>query len=308
MRDVGSTVAFFSLFLSKDWDIEYLRSRLTEIYDKEFVDQLLPFQKEHYFDLGRMETIQDEDLEKFGFHEPENADNLYTFDEPLYHTRQKTKEKIDVEANFPKKKYFFDSLMPDWNTLGSNCWAVHGKFTKSGKPILQCDPHLGKLTTSVWYPTRLAWNEKSPKDGSSYRTYIAGHSVIGAPYFSHIRTPFVAGGMTALNPDAKDLFLEEVTDDKYLASDGTWKDVGVIHEVIKVRFGSDVHFDVKYTDNGVLLPRDIFHKDTRPFHEFIVQELWESDEQLWDQGKMYALAQFYDPLVHEHLGTGKHFH
>jgi hypothetical protein len=35
----------------------------------------------------------------------------------------------------------------------------------------------------------------------------------------------MAGGVTSLNPDAQDLFLEDVKDGKYLASDGTWKDV-----------------------------------------------------------------------------------
>ena len=124
---------------------------------------------------------------------------------------------------------------------------------------------------------------------SSYRTYIAGHSTVGIPYFSHIKTPFCAGGVTALNPDGKDIFLEEVKDDKYLSSDGTWKDVQTIHEVIKVRFGSDIALEIKYTDNGVLMPRDIMHKETKPFHESLVKGLWESDD-IWTEGKMYALA------------------
>jgi len=56
------------------------------------------------------------------------------------------------------------------------------------------------------------------------------------------------------------LFLEDVKEGKYLASDGTWKDVQTIQETIKVRFGSDVNYDIKYTDNGVLLPRDLLDK------------------------------------------------
>ena len=33
---------------------------------------------------------------------------------------------------------------------GSNNWAVSGKKTKSGKPILCNDPHLGMTLPSVW--------------------------------------------------------------------------------------------------------------------------------------------------------------
>lgn len=44
-----------------------------------------------------------------------------------------------------------------------------------------------------------------------------------------------------MNPDVSDIFVEEVKDDKYLDSDGAWKDVKSYTEVIKVRFGSDVN-------------------------------------------------------------------
>lgn len=127
--------------------------------------------------------------------------------------------------------------------------------------MLTCDPHLGKFTNPTWYPTRLSWNETAIEETengpitTSYRTYLVGHSVSGTPIFSHVKTPFIAIGVTSMNPDTQDLFLEEVKDDKFLASDGTWTDVTVIHETIKVRFGSDVHYDIKATDNGVLLPK-----------------------------------------------------
>jgi penicillin amidase len=157
--------------------------------------------------------------------------------------------------------------------MGSNCWAVHGNFTKSGKPILAGDPHLVKYTSPTWYGTRLSWNETSA-DQASYRTYIAGASLVGTPVFTHLKTPFLATCLTALNPDAQDLFLEDVKEEKYLASDGTWKSVEKIHEVIKVRFGSDVHFEVRYTDNGVLLPKDILHKETNAFTMHLMPEMW----------------------------------
>ena len=39
----------FQYFVSFDWFLELTRQRLTEIYDKELVDRMLPFRKEDYF-------------------------------------------------------------------------------------------------------------------------------------------------------------------------------------------------------------------------------------------------------------------
>lgn len=70
------------------------------------------------------------------------------------------KETLDINAEFKKEKLPFESIIGGWDNIGSNCWAVHGNFTQSGKPIISCDPHLAKNIHSTWYPTRIAWNEK----------------------------------------------------------------------------------------------------------------------------------------------------
>ena len=36
-------------FISFDWFLELTRQRLTEIYDKELVDRMIPFRQEDYF-------------------------------------------------------------------------------------------------------------------------------------------------------------------------------------------------------------------------------------------------------------------
>ena len=51
---------------------------------------------------------------------------------------------------------------------GSNCFAVHGNHTESGKPILSCDPHLAKMQSSFWYLTRISWTAKDDKTGEEY--------------------------------------------------------------------------------------------------------------------------------------------
>ena len=39
--------------------------------------------------------------------------------------------------------------------VGSNNWVVNGSHTKSGKPLLANDPHLGHSVPSVWYMIHL---------------------------------------------------------------------------------------------------------------------------------------------------------
>ncbi len=105
-----------------------------------------------------------------------------------------------------------------------------------------------------------------------------------------------------MNPDVADIFVEEVKDGKYLSSDGAWKDVKSYSEVIKVRFGSDVNLQIQSTENGVLLPRNLVQGGAKALIFNLIPEAWEQNDEIWENGKMYALAFSYDPLTHEALG------
>ncbi len=54
---------------------------------------------------------------------------------------------------------------------GSNAWALSGKYTQSGKPILAGDPHLDLFAPGIWYRIRL--------EGDSLKT--TGVSLPGVP-------------------------------------------------------------------------------------------------------------------------------
>jgi hypothetical protein len=47
--DTLSIIHLMTVFLSTDWYFELMRGRLTEIYDKDFIDKLLPIREEDYF-------------------------------------------------------------------------------------------------------------------------------------------------------------------------------------------------------------------------------------------------------------------
>lgn len=217
-----------------------------------------------------METISDAELEKIGLYVPNNADNLYNIDEKLIHLRKKV-GYLNITAEMKDKEFSFE-IHARMENGGSNCWAIHGNLTESGQPILTCDPHLAKMVSGFWYATRISWTEGNSK------TYIAGGSNVGIPLFTYQVTPTYASGVTALNPDVLDLFVEEVKDDSFLAADGTFKPFQIIKETIKVRLGRDVDFEIRFTDNGVVMPVDILQGKTQQLNLFLVSQMWEQND------------------------------
>ena len=84
--------------------------------------------------------------------------------------------------------------------------------------MLACDPHLQKAANSHFYLTRLTWNETN-SDGEEYKTYMIGATFVGVPQFLYARTPEAAWGVTAIFPDAMDLYVEQVEGNKFFDSE-----------------------------------------------------------------------------------------
>ena len=69
----------------------------------------------------------------------------------------------------------FRELMEDFDTAGSNNWAVHGSRTASGRPIVAGDPHQPLESPSLFYAHHL-----STRDGGGSFD-VLGWSFVGAP-------------------------------------------------------------------------------------------------------------------------------
>jgi penicillin G amidase len=96
--------------------------------------------------------------------------------------------------------------------LGSNAWAVSGTWTKTGKPILANDPHLGPSMPGIWYQMGLhcvTISKACPFD-------VAGFTFSGFPGVIIGHNDRIAWGFTNLETDTADLYLEKVTDNTYL--------------------------------------------------------------------------------------------
>ncbi|MXM68321.1 penicillin acylase family protein [Streptomyces sp. HUCO-GS316] len=134
------------------------------------------------------------------------------------------------------------------NGIGSNAWAVSGKYTISGKPLLANDPHLGPSLPSVWYQMGLHCRTVSAK----CQYDVSGYTFAGLPgvIIGHNRN--IAWGMTNSGVDVTDLYLEKLSGDGYLY-DGKVKPFTSREETIKVAGGEPEKIVVRTTNNGPLL-------------------------------------------------------
>ncbi len=142
----------------------------------------------------------------------------------------------------------------DGCAAGSNNWVIDGRHTASGKPLLSNDMHLGLSVPDIWYMADL----------SAPGFHAAGVTLPGMPFVIAGHNEHVAWGFTALYADVQDLYVEKL-DGKgnYQDLDAAWKPLAVDHEIIHVRLGKDVQFDVQSTAHGPLL-NPIFTRRSRP--------------------------------------------
>ena len=93
VKDSVACQYLYNALASADWFAEMLRLRLLEVYDRELVDQLIPYKSEHTFKFDKSsETLTDFDLEQAGFNLLDSQD-IFNVDESLIYMPPK-KEKL----------------------------------------------------------------------------------------------------------------------------------------------------------------------------------------------------------------------
>lgn len=128
----------------------------------------------------------------------------------------------------------------------SNNWVVAGRFTKSGKPLLANDPHLGLSAPGVWYLAHLAFAGEN----------LVGGTIAGVPTVVLGHNDHIAWGFTTTQADVEDLVYETIDpkdSTRYLTPRGS-EPFAVREETIKVRFGAPVKLTVRETRHGPVLP------------------------------------------------------
>jgi len=137
---------------------------------------------------------------------------------------------------------------PTYYIEGSNNWTVSGALTQSGKPLLANDPHRVIAVPSLRYMVHLV---------------APGWDVIGSgepslPGVALGHNQQIAWGFTIFGSDQQDLYLEELNpkDSLQYRTEQGWERMKVQRENFKVRGGSDVTVDLKFTRHGPVLWQD----------------------------------------------------
>jgi penicillin G amidase len=129
--------------------------------------------------------------------------------------------------------------------IGSNNWALSGKSTHSGKPLLANDPHLGLSAPAIWYFAHL--------DAPGLK--VIGGTLPGIPAVVLGRTDQFAWSFTNTNPDVQDLYIEKIDEGNpgmYRGPDGPLP-FKVRQEIIDIKNAPSLTFLVKETRHGPVI-------------------------------------------------------
>jgi len=129
--------------------------------------------------------------------------------------------------------------------LGSNNWVIDGHKSATGKPILANDPHLGLSLPSIWYTAHLV----------APGLNVAGVTFAGFPYTIIGHNDRVAWGLTNMQADAIDYFIErtETTRPGQYFYRNVWRPMSRLEEDVPVRGERPVHVVVESTVHGPLV-------------------------------------------------------
>jgi penicillin amidase len=133
---------------------------------------------------------------------------------------------------------------------GSNNWAVSGKKSVNGMPILANDMHLGLNSPGIWYQMH-----QVIEGGLN----VTGVILPGQPFVVAGHNDRIAWGFTNVMVDNVDFYSEKINPenpDQY-EFNGTWREMDVRNEEIKVSGGRTIQEELRFTHRGPIVSR--FH-------------------------------------------------
>ncbi len=135
--------------------------------------------------------------------------------------------------------------------IGSNSWVISGDLTDTGMPYLANDPHLGAQIPSIWYEVGLHCITKGP----DCQVNVTGFSFAGAPGIIIGHNDRIAWGFTNVGPDVMDLYIEKINPENpnQYEFQGSWVDMEIITEEIRIAGGDPVQQTVHLTRHGPII-------------------------------------------------------
>ena len=149
---------------------------------------------------------------------------------------------------------FADPFLPTWE--GSNAWVIAPFRSKSGKVITANDTHIPFSQPSVWYEAHLEY-----PGFSFYGSYLAG-----IPFAAIGHNKDISWGLTIFIMDIVDLYVEKINPENpnQVWENDHWAEMDVRHEIIKVKDGDDVEFDVQTTRHGPIMNEAVKNLGDKP--------------------------------------------
>ncbi len=137
---------------------------------------------------------------------------------------------------------------------GSNNWAISGKLSATGNPLIAGDPHLPPSMPGIWYQVGLSLDGR----------FVRGASLPGMPGVYMGQNNDVCWTFTNVMADVQDLFVERVEGDRYLFED-EWRPLEIVREEIPVK-GRDAPevLDVRVTHHGPLVNEALGADESEP--------------------------------------------
>jgi penicillin amidase len=149
------------------------------------------------------------------------------------------------EAALELHRRFLSGRFGSRFALGSNNWAIDGKKSATGKPVLANDPHLGLSLPSIWYAAHVV----------APGLNVMGVTFAGFPYVVIGHNHRIAWGLTDMQADAVDYFIEKMDAQhphQYFYK-GVWCDTTRGVEEIPVRGEKPVRVEIESTVHGPLV-------------------------------------------------------
>ena len=152
-------------------------------------------------------------------------------------------------------------VMRDAAFRGSNNWAVHGRRTATGRPILASDPHRAHAVPSLRYIVHLT--------APGFDAIGAGEPAVPGISIGH--NGEIAFGLTIFGADQEDVYVYEINPDnpdQYRYQDG-WETMRVLRERVAVKGAPDQDVMLKFTRHG-----PVVHEDPERRRAHAVRSVW----------------------------------
>ncbi|MBI2924629.1 MAG: penicillin acylase family protein [Verrucomicrobia bacterium] len=152
--------------------------------------------------------------------------------------------KVRLPERFVPESLPWASALPQMTA--SNNWAISGRKSASGAPLLANDPHLEvNRLPPIWYQAVLRW-----RDARGARSALGG-TVPGVPALVIGRTADLAWGVTYAMADCVDSWIEDCRDGSYRRGEA-WLPFAVRKETIRRKRKPPVEVSFYENEHGLL--------------------------------------------------------